>query len=320
MIGVVVMRVKRYNSVSLTNFRKVLIRTKGSSSQKSLLEITMNYENHDFVSQLDKQIAFHGNGLTNLIEGNIDVALPNIPPKLSASEFIHSPETTVHNWFSTWKDLHIGDTANPSVWAYITRQMIAEGKLRPYDLMLSAHDKGDEFAGKHKIENALNARGEEGQKRMDECVRNFLRRLCGLSEARGTRSLYQDCPFARAWWQCHIAQSVKNTDEVISLFQKKPVWTQLSDKMAARLTVLGDENIRNGIIMFLTEENGVAYHEGDPLKDLLTSVGIMTTWCALGYFPPEQVKIYVAKLAKSIEKQPLRASTDPENNSSEEPE
>ncbi len=321
------MNIKRYNSAALTSFKKSLIRKKGDSSQKTLLENAKNYENHDFVSWLDEQIVHYGNGITAPIKGDIDAALPDMP-KLSASEFINPPESTIHNWFSTWRTLQISDAANSSVWAYITRQMIAEGKLRPYDLMLSAADKGDEFAGKHKIENALapNVSEEEKSKRMDKCVRNFLRRLCGLYEERGTRSLYQNCPFAKAWWQCHIAESVKSTDKIInadkvvSLFQKKPVWEQLSDKIATRLTVLGDENIRNGIIMFLTENNRDAYHKIPPLRDLLTSVGIMTTWCALGYFPPEQVKMHIAGIAESIEKQPLGESTDPEDKSSKESE
>ncbi len=313
-------KVKRYNSAYLTSFKKALIRKKAGSPQIKLLTLAMDYEGHDFALRLDKQINFYSNGIANPIEGNIDIALPDIPPKFSASQFINPPPDTTCSWFSTWKNLERGDAANPGVWAYITRQMIAEGKLRPYDLMLSLTDKGDEFTGKMKIENAFTARGEEREKKMDECVRNFLRRWCGLHEARGTRSLYQDCPFAKAWWQCHIAQSVKSTGKAItpiSLFQKKPVWTQLSDKMAARLTVLGDENIRNGIIMFLTEENSNIYHEKKLLKDLLTSVGIMTTWCALGYFPPEQVQMHVAGISKSM--QELGESIDPED-ISEEPE
>ncbi len=303
------MTFKRYNSASLTKFRKELIKEKGGSYQKILLENARDYENDAFVSWLDEQIVHHGNGITEPIEGDTDIALPDIPPKFSAYEFINPTIDTINNWFSVWKVLHVSDAANSSVWAYIARQMIAKEKLCSYDLMINT-GKGDEFSGRSKIDNALNASGEERQKAMDKCVRNFLRHLCGLHEARSTRTIYQDCPFARAWWQCHIAESVENTDnqKIISLFhEKKRVWRHLSDKMAAQLTVLGDKNIRNGIIMFL--KNKDAYHQEKPLKDLLTRVGIMTTWCALGYFPPEQVKMYVAELAASIEEQPLGEST-----------
>ncbi len=315
------MKIKRYTSTHLTKFKQKLLSAKGSASQINLLKIARDADTgHQFVSRLNTQIKFYNDGIAYFIEGDDSVSLPDIPPKLSASEFINPTIDTINHWFSAWENLYIGDAANPNVWAYITLQMIDEEKLPYCDLMLSATDKHDETTGMHKIENALNAKGEEKQKRVDECVRNFLRRLCGLSETRGARSLYQDCPFAKAWWQCHIAKSVKNTDEVISLFQKKHVWTQLSDKMTSSLTVLGDENIRNGIIMFLTEKNSVTYHKEFPLKDLLTSVGIMTTWFALSYFPPEQVKIYIAELAKSIEKQPLGESTDTEDISYEESE
>ncbi len=315
------MTIKRYNSASLTKFKQELIKDKDGSYQKILLEHAKNDENHDFISWLDGKIVHHGyNGITDPIEGDIDIVLPNT--QLNALEFINfNPgKETIHNWLPTWEVLQISDAANSSVWAYITRKMIAEEKLRPYDLMVGPRDKGDSYKGKSKIAYALNASGEQKLEKMGECVRNFLRNLCGLYEIRGARSLYQDCPFARAWWQHHIAESIKSTDKhaVISVLIKKTLWRTLSDKITTRLTILGDENIRNGIIMFLTKENNVAYHEGDPLKDLLISVGIMTTWCALGYFPPEQVQMHVADIAKSIEKKPLGKSTDSEDKLSEE--
>ncbi len=309
-------RYKRYNAASLTQFRRKLIEEQGGSSQKILLESAMDCENRDFVLWLDGQIVHHGN-VDNPIEGDADIPLPDFPPKFTGCDFINPSTDTINHWFSAWKVLHISDAANSSVWAYITRQMIAAEKLRPYDLMVGPADKGDEFLGKDKIIKALNISNTDKRKEeMDKCVRHFIRHLCGLYEVRSTKTLYQDCPFAKAWWQCHIAESFENYNDAIRVIRNKAIWGKLSEKISSSLTVLGDKNIRNGIIMFLMEND--TYHKKSSFKDLLTSVGIMSTWCALGYFPPEQVKEHVAIIAEKM--QPLGESTDTEDDSSEESE
>ena len=295
---------KRYDSAAFSQFRKEGISEKGGDIQRQILEAAGNLDSADFVAWLDGKIAFYGDGAVPVV-GDNDPALLDAP-RLSVGEFITPPQNTALLWFATWWDLPLSDAVRPSFWGYVTRQMIAAGKLRPYDLALSHNRKAqDEFEGKAEINEALNASGDERPKKMDACVRNFFRRLSSLPEERGARSVYLNCPFSRVWWQCHVARSVAPDEweeSVLPLLTVPTVWEQLADKMASRLTVLGDENIRNGIIQFLMSDDSRGdFRKRVPLNSLLVRVGVMTSWCALGFFPPKDVQARVREISQSLQ-------------------
>ena len=297
---------KRYNSTAFSQFRKEGISEKGGDSQRQILEAARDLDSADFVAWLDERIAFYGDGAVSVV-GDDDPALLEAP-RLSVGEFITPPQNTALLWFAAWQDFPLSDAVSPSFWGYLTRQMIAAGKLRPYDLMVSSRsqtEQRDEFAGKNQINGALNASEQERPKKMDACVRDFFRHLSGLPEERAARTVYLDCPFSRAWWQCHVARSVAPDgwkEGVLELLMKRAVWEQLAEKMASRLTVLGDANIRNGIIQFLMSDDIQGnFRKKDLLRPLLIRVGVMTSWCALGFFPPKDVQARVREISRSLQ-------------------
>ena len=71
--------------------------------------------------------------------------------------------------------------------------------------------------------------------------------------------------------------------------------------MATRLTVIGDRNIRDGIVGFLLDQPSKSrFFEKKHLHRLLTEIGVMCSWRALGFFPPAQVKEIVDSLSKRV--------------------
>lgn len=278
---------KRYDSIALRHFMRRAVAQKGDNFQREILSRILDGEN--FVEWLDGQI--------NTPTGGKEIPFPAEPRRLSANQYVRFTEETALVYYSAWKnDVSISDAATPSFWAYITRRAIAEGKMTSHDMVLSTrYGSMDSNTGKNLINEAFDdLSGEAQSERMDELVRNFARNLSGLY-LRGARSVYQNCPFARAYWQCRVAESTSRNDweqEILPMLRDRTIWEQMSDKMVSRLTVIGDLNIRNGIILHLLEQNA-------PKKDinnLLTRIGVMSAWCALGYFSPEEIKGKITEL------------------------
>ena len=279
---------KRYDSIALRNFRRKAIVKKGDDFQHEILARILDSEN--FPSWLDEQI-------NKPTEGN-DIVFPSECKRLGAKEYIEFPETTMHIYYSVWEDIPLSDAATPGFWAYVTRQAIAEHKLASHDLVLSSKgSQPDDSTGKNRIKEVLESvPGDKQSEDMDKLIRNFIRNLCGIYEVRGARSVYQDCPFARAWWQCYIAHKASPNDwpdQILPMLREKPVWEIVSDRMVSRLTVIGDVNIRNGIIWHLLEQKE---RKKDDIRDLLTRIGVMSGWCALGSFSSEEIKGKIAEL------------------------
>ena len=112
----------------------------------------------------------------------------------------------------------------------------------------------------------------------------------GAACLREALSLYNDCPPARAWWQRRIAEQAANniereSKEILALFQSGPVWETLSEKMASRLTVIGDVKLRDGVIAFL-----LSSEERFKKENLLRGIGVMSAWRGLGIFSPQEIK------------------------------
>ena len=285
---------KRYDSVELTNFIHKAVAKPGGAFQSEILHSILKGE--EFVEWLDEQIKFG--------TGEQDIAFPSKSVMLEAGEYIGFTKETICMYYLAWQKLPLSDTSSSSFWAYVTRQAIVNGIVHPHSLALSSTEGSSlkDSTGKHKIKATLNLPDNERPKKMDERIRNFIRNLCGIVEERGTRSIYQDCPFARAWWQGYIAQSVSPNNwekEILPVLWEKGLWGEISSKMASRLTVIGDVNIRSGIILHLREQEESRW-TGDNVEKLLSQVGVMCAWRSLGYFPPEKVKEFVDKTADSV--------------------
>ena len=99
----------------------------------------------------------------------------------------------------------------------------------------------------------------DAAKRIDACVRTVLRRLGGLPEVRGNRSVYVDCPFARAWWRERIIAQAADGDEQCARRVRKVVrihqtyWEKLVDRIVFRNSTFGSTNIRNALLRTLAQ-------------------------------------------------------------------
>ena len=89
----------------------------------------------------------------------------------------------------------------------MTFRHIEEGRIESSFL---AANGGGNVTGAQRIDAALNASTGRGgdASLLDRCVRTVLRRLGGLPEARGNRSVYVNCPLARAWWRERLVAEV----------------------------------------------------------------------------------------------------------------
>ena len=215
----------------------------------------------------------------------------------SEPEFIDPPLSVAKEMYQTSNDISTAEAARPEFWGYIVLSMIKKKLIKPCFLMEG------QLMGEARIDKVLKLPvGDERNKQIDLCVRSFLRRLCTLPEARGSRGILQDCSPSRVWWQHHIASEVSNVvnhsqDDVLRIFRNKQVWRLLSDKMASRLTVIGEKNLFHGIIWrFLEESEGSSIFTTDGVTQLLKRVGNMSSWRCLGALPPERVRDIVAQL------------------------
>ena len=85
----------------------------------------------------------------------------------------------------------------------------------------------------------------------------MLRRLGGLPEVRGNRSVYVDCPFARAWWRERIVAEAAGGDDRSARHVRRVVrihqtyWEKLVDRIVFRNFTFGSTNIRNALLRAL---------------------------------------------------------------------
>lgn len=287
--------IRRYRADAFRQFQREAMRIRGGDMQLEILSAVRDRTGGDFVNWLENQIRQYADG-NDIIIGDAEPTVPPEPEKYTTADFLQPPDPT--SMWEAWRSITPGIACSPSVWAYIVTRLIIAGKIEPHYLV--AETNGAKPDGRANIDAALRQSDEAVKaQKIDKCVRAFLRRLSGLLE-RGTRSVYENCPPARAWWQHYIArQAAQNTGcdetQAVTLLKSKGVWGALAEKMASRLTVIGDRNLRDGIVIFLLDENNAPFRKGPKLAPLFGDIGVMAAWRALGYFRPEQVKDMLAK-------------------------
>lgn len=286
--------IKQFTSEAIDHLAIESIKDKGDKFQEDLLKATK-----------DGAVAFQSFVLSvmqdsgeKIIDGEQEMNLPE--EGFTANEFNDLPISTMEEMFSIWSDIEKRDACEPGVWAYINLKMVENKLIDPVF-----------FAGKdgaRRIDEALNLKSlEERKTAIDGCVRHIVRCFAGCPRIRGIRTLYQDCAPARAWRVCRLADDAtyklaqneqvwKETHAaVLSVLHESSVWNNLSERIVSKLTVLGDEKIRNGIVLFLTEEKKdnkkgrSRFLKGGDLKRLFRCIGQMCAWRALGYFESHEI-------------------------------
>ena len=137
---------------------------------------------------------------------------------------------------------------------------------------------------------------------LDKCVRTVLRRLGGLPEARGNRSVYVNCPLARAWWRERLVAEVATNEgeglerEIRAVVhpESQQYWEDLVTFVVSRNSVFGSVEVRNILIRTLAkvlDENPRSpLRTADELKRVCRSVSSIQASFELSVVPPEDVK------------------------------
>ena len=231
---------KEFVDADYTRLRSSLLREKGSDRQREFLEKVRDSSQFlDYVS-----------GLPTVGSLEVDFA----PYPMTESEFKDPPADTERQLYGSWAVLTPSVACRSTFWACLTLEHIRSGYLQSVYL---AANGGNLPGGAERIDFALGDKTSQATQRIDSCVRAVLRRLGGLPEVRGNRSVYVDCPFARAWWRERMVEQVARGDEEVAdkvravIRISQTYWEKLVDRIVFRNSTFGSVNIRSAFLRAL---------------------------------------------------------------------
>lgn len=238
-------RYQEFEDASFTKFRKRLLTKQGSKEfQQEFLGAAQN--NSKFLDFIREHVRIEGSKVIDLC-----------PNRLTESEFRMPPINTEVGLYNVWSSLTPRIACRTTFWANVTFRHIENDRIQAS--YLAASGKSD-TSGSRTID--LQLRGQAGENRdrdIDRSVRRMLRHLGGLQE-RGNRSVYVDCPFARAWWREFLVRQAvpRGNPSLMYKVQKltrlsKDYWEKLVVLVVSRNSVLGSSGIRNSLIISLAE-------------------------------------------------------------------
>lgn len=234
---------RELDAVKFAAFRRRLLRARGGAYQRRLLKAARN--NETFVGFVREEAGAYA-GKTPPLHAD----------PMTESEFRDPPWTTEMSLYESWKDLPARTACRPAFWADVTSRHVEDARIEASYL---AANGGTAAGGAQRMELALNDDGPQREKRIDDCVRTILRRLGGLPEARGARTVYVDCPFARAWWRERLVQEIGDhrdatPEEVRSVLRlSQSYWEELVTLVVSRNSVLGSDKVRSSFILALAD-------------------------------------------------------------------
>lgn len=235
-----------FDDANYTRFRRRLLARKGSAVQRHFLETVRDGE--AFIKDLDEIKSV----------GSAEIKL--IPTPLTEAEYKNPPIDTEQALYLAWSSLVPAMACRSTFWARLTLEHILHGRIQPVYL---AANGGSLPGGAERIDQALQTHSKgikKAEQVIDACVRTILRRLGGLPEVRGNRSVYVDCPFARAWWRERIVFEAAGGNEEFkqcvrtALRISQNYWEKFIDRVVFRNSTFGSTNIRSSFIRTLGQE------------------------------------------------------------------
>lgn len=235
-----------FDDADYTKYRRGLLKRKGSSRQVEFLNKLRKKEM--FIEELD--------GIKSV--GSAEIKL--IPTPLTEAEYKDPPIDTEEALYSAWPCLAPSMACRSTFWARLTLEHIRHSRIQHVYL---AANGGSLPGGAERIDQALQAHSNGTKKAadlVDSCVRTILRRLGGLPEARGARSVYVDCPFARAWWRERMVTEAASGNEEFkhcaraALRVNQTYWEKFIDRVISRNSTFGSRSVRSSFIRVLGQE------------------------------------------------------------------
>ncbi len=277
------MRYPALDDAGYTALRKALLKEKGGDQQKALL--TAARDSRDFIGWLEQRIGPEGTGEP------FDIG----DEQLSEGEYKELPAMVEQQLFERWAGLTPALASEETFWGYVTLTYIRQGLIEAHFLAGNSAN----LAGLERIDRALK---DDHAKGMDDVTRTILRRLGGLPEVRGKRSVYVDCPFARAWWRGYVAREVcaETGADFHRVWQTltttQTYWEKLIDLIVSRNAVLGDSKVRSALIWAVSErldEPGLLV--ADTIRTISRQIGIRAAWQELAVFETSDLKQLMAR-------------------------
>lgn len=229
-----------FDDADYTRFRARLLRKKGSPAQRRFLEQVRH--GGDFIETLGK-IETVGTSEAELI-----------PYPLTENEYKEPPVDTERALYESWSELAPAMASRSAFWGHLTLEHLRHSRIQPIFL---AANGGSLPGGAERIDRALADRTARKEQLVDRCVRTILRRLGGLPEVRGNRSVYVDCPFARSWWRERMVEEAANGDPELARCARSALrinqtyWEKFIDRVVFRNSTFGSANIRSSFIRAL---------------------------------------------------------------------
>ena len=232
---------KELKDSDYTRVRRNLLRTKGGPLQRDFLDAVRNSQT--FLDYIQSEISTEGS-----------YELPLSPDPMTEAEFKAPPADTETRLYESWSELTPRVACRSAFWAYFTCRHIAAHKINSVYLAASG---GSTYGGAERIDRVLMEPGEKQPKMMDSAVRAVLLRLGGIPEVRGARSVFVNCPFARAWWREHMVGQIAQGDTSLAVQVRKIIrinqdyWEKIVDRIVSRNSTFGSFKVRNAFLQTL---------------------------------------------------------------------
>ena len=235
--------------------RKSLLREKGGDRQREFLAAARSSER--FVDYFGREAP--------VTDG---ATVPVYEDYFTEESYRDPPADVEEELYAVWLELTPRVACRATLWAAVTLNHIDHGRIESCYL---AGDGGSKSGatGAQRIDYVV---AKADPKPIDDCVRTIMRNLSGLPEARGNRSVYVDCPFARAWWRQRLVTRVlRHRDPVPDssvgyiVRLNKGYWERLTTLIVSRNSVFGSNVVQDALVAALAK-----FLESEPESPLRT--------------------------------------------------
>ena len=280
-----------FDESGYTKLRRSLVRkgAKGAPAQREFL--TAVQETGRFLAYMNVAVD---------VEDGVE--LEPLADRMSEAEFANPPSDTERRLFDGWRELTPRIACRTSFWGRVTYRHIEKGRIESSFLAVNG---GGNVTGAQRIDAAFAATGEKATLLLDGCVRTVLRRLGGLPEVRGNRSVYVNCPLARAWWRERLVAEVATGEgeglerEIRAVVhpESQQYWEDLVTFVVSRNSVFGSVAVRNVLIRrlakVLDDDPRSRLRTTDELRRVCRTVSAIQASRELSVMPIEEVSAMV---------------------------
>ena len=264
------------DSTAYARLRKELLREKGGERQKEFLAAARH--NRTFVDFMDQEAPI-----------TAGKSVPVYDEDFTEESYKDPPPDVEEELYTVWRELTPKVACRATFWAAVTILHIVHGRIN--SSYLAGDGSGSTSAtGVQRIEYAL---AKQDTKQIDLGVRTILRNLSGLPDARGNKSVYVDCPFARAWWRQRLVSRVLERGDAVPKSAvryvvriNKGYWERLIMLIVSRNSVFGSNVVQDALVAslagFLETESASPLRTQQHLGTALRRMSAVTAGRELG--------------------------------------